>query len=172
MPDLVHVAEPGLPHLDTMWFSSQIFWLIVTCAVLYFFMARYIVPRIRDVIENRATRISHDIDRAEQYQSEAEAARIAFEADLADAKKKASSMIEEAAASIKKNVVDANAKQDATLAKQFAEADAKIASAVASANEQIAPVVSDVVQTIVKTLTHKEADSKRIAALVNEKLAS
>lgn len=169
-----HAAEAhsaGLPHLDPEWFASQIFWLIATCAVLYFFMATIIVPRIRDVIENRASRISHDLDRAEQFRSEADAARATFERDLKQSKDKAHTLIEEAQASVKAKVAKAHAEQDKKLAEQFAKAEKKIDKSVSDANAQLAPVIGDVVQTIVKTLTNREADDARVAKLVSEKLA-
>lgn len=165
-------GKAGLPHLDPEWFSTQIFWLVVTCAVLYFFMARLIVPRIRDVIENRASRISHDLDRAEQFRTEAESARTAFEHDLAQSKDKAHGLIEEAQANIKLHVAKSHADQDKKLSTQFAEAEKQIEGSIATANEKLAPVIGDVVQTIVKTLTNRDADAKRVEKLVAEKLAS
>lgn len=66
------MAEPAggggatLPQLDVSTYSSQIFWLIVSFALLYLVVRSLASPRLRAVAGNRARRIGGDIEAAEQ----------------------------------------------------------------------------------------------------------
>ena len=52
--DAAAQAAGGLPQLDISTWVGQIFWLIVTFAILYFALAQFILPRLRDTIANRS----------------------------------------------------------------------------------------------------------------------
>ena len=43
-------AEAGMPQLDFSTFPNQIFWLLVTLAVIYFVLSRVALPRIGAVL--------------------------------------------------------------------------------------------------------------------------
>ena len=64
----VHAAEHGggLPQLDALTFPSQIFWLIVCFATLYYLLSKRALPRVGDILEARQERIAADLDRAAQ----------------------------------------------------------------------------------------------------------
>ena len=47
-----------MPQFDFHSFSSQIFWLIFCFFVLYYFMSKVFLPRIRDIIKERHNNIS------------------------------------------------------------------------------------------------------------------
>ena len=68
---------PQLEQIST--FPSQIFWLVITFAALFFVMWRIAVPRIADVLEARQKRIDDNLDKAETAKKEAEAAIEAYE---------------------------------------------------------------------------------------------
>lgn len=51
----------AMPQFDYINFSSQIFWLLLCFAVLYFFLSKVILPRIRDILADRRNLISQNI---------------------------------------------------------------------------------------------------------------
>lgn len=59
-------GKAGLPQLDTSWYSSQIFWLLLVFGLLYFVVGKIIAPKIGGVIESRQAKIDNDLARAEQ----------------------------------------------------------------------------------------------------------
>ena len=87
--DYVAEAATGLPQLDTSSWVGQIFWLIITFAVLYFALSRFILPSLRDTISNRSDRIADDLDSATRMKQDAEEAEKAYEQSLRDARAKA-----------------------------------------------------------------------------------
>ena len=63
-----------MPQLDTTWFASQIFWLIIAFSVLYYLLSRKALPRLAEILEARQDRIAADLDEAERLRREAEEA--------------------------------------------------------------------------------------------------
>lgn len=50
-----------MPQFDPTHFSSQVFWLLVCFATLYFFSAKIILPRIQKIISERKALINQNI---------------------------------------------------------------------------------------------------------------
>jgi len=121
---------PQLEQIAT--FPSQIFWLIVTFAALFFVMWRIAVPRIADVLEARQKRIDDNLDKAETAKKEAEAAIEAYEASLAQARDNAHGLINETAAEIAAE----SAKQEEELAEKLQARIAESEKAIAQAREK------------------------------------
>ena len=61
-----------MPQFDPSSFSSQLFWLIICFGTLYWIVARFIIPTIRETLEKRENMISNNLKNAEKIKSEAE----------------------------------------------------------------------------------------------------
>ncbi len=59
-----------MPQFDFTTYSSQIFWFAICFAMLYIFLARKILPRIRDIIADRKKVIDSDINLAKKLEAE------------------------------------------------------------------------------------------------------
>ena len=68
--EAAHQGGGGLPQLNVTTFSPQLFWLVVTFATLYFVLSKVLLPRIGEVIEERADRITRDIEAAQRLKSD------------------------------------------------------------------------------------------------------
>ena len=55
---------PQINQLSTV-FNSQLFWLILTFGIIYFVIARTMIPKVRSVMDGRSVRIAEEIARAE-----------------------------------------------------------------------------------------------------------
>lgn len=163
----VQEQKSGMPQLDIAWFSSQIFWLIVTFAFLYLLLSRSVLPRIHTVMESRQNKITHDIDRAEQLRNEAEEARETYERALKDSRAKAQSLITESAALMEKSSNARHAELDKKLDKQLSDAEAGIAAAKSDALAKLAPVSKELTQHIVEKLTGQKLNEKEVATVVD-----
>ena len=59
-----------MPQFDITTYSSQIFWLLFSFGVLMFGMVWLILPRLNQILSQRADRIRQDLAKAEQlYQT-------------------------------------------------------------------------------------------------------
>ena len=75
-----------MPQFDPSTFSrpGQLFWLVVSFAVLYWLVVKVAVPRVGGVLDQRARVIQEDIDRATALKADADAAAAAYEKAMAD----------------------------------------------------------------------------------------
>jgi F-type H+-transporting ATPase subunit b len=117
-----------VPQLDVSTFSSQIFWLIICFATLYFLLSRRALPRISEILEARQDRIAADLDQAQRLRREAEAALLAYEQGVAKAQGEAHALIAEVQGRLQAEAAERQAELDRQLTKQLAEAEAQIAA--------------------------------------------
>src|SRR5690606_13456906 len=75
----------GMPQLDISTAPSQLFWLAVTFALLYWLLSRKALPRVTDILEARQGRIAADLDRAAEIRADAEQALERYEQMLQEA---------------------------------------------------------------------------------------
>lgn len=87
----------GMPQFDITRFPSQIFWLVVSFAILYFLMAKLVLPRIGSIVESRDAKIQADLDAAQKANDVARAAAQEQEKALSTARGQASQLVREAA---------------------------------------------------------------------------
>jgi F-type H+-transporting ATPase subunit b len=85
----------GLPQLDVHSYSSQLFWLAVFSVLVYCFMRFVGIPRVVAILEERRAQIGGDLSAAERARIEADAARKAYEATMAEAHAKARQLLAE-----------------------------------------------------------------------------
>lgn len=82
--------------------KGLLIWTVVTFVVLVFVLAKSAWKPILNGLEARENRIKTDLDRAEQAHKEAEALRIQYETQLAEAQKNVQSMVAQAKADAEK----------------------------------------------------------------------
>lgn len=146
-------AKGGLPQMNAETFPSQIFWLVVTFAFLYFVMSRIAAPRIATVIEERRDRVADDLDRAAEFKAQAEAAIKAYEKAVADARAKARAVSDETRRKAKAEADRRRADMDAKLADELSAAEARIASRKAAVLSGLKALAADAATSVVQRLT-------------------
>lgn len=146
-------AKGGLPQMNAETFPSQIFWLVVTFAFLYFVMSRIAAPRIATVIEERRDRVADDLDRAAEFKAQAEAAIKAYEKAVADARAKARAVSDETRRKAKAEADRRRADMDAKLADELSAAEARIASRKAAVLSGLKALAAEAATSVVQRLT-------------------
>jgi F-type H+-transporting ATPase subunit b len=163
-------AKSGLPQLDFATFPSQIFWLAVTCFVLFQLMNKIALPRIASVLEERADAIADDLDRAEQFKRKAGEAEAAYQQALADARTMAQGIVAETRAAIQKDVDAAMAKADAEISARAGESEKRIREIRDSAIAAVAEVANDTAVAIIDRVMPDVMDAAAIKAAVQSRL--
>lgn len=169
LPETVAEA-PGMPQLDFSSFPNQIFWLIVTLAVIYFVLSRIALPRIASVLAERQGTITNDIAAAEDMKQKAVEAEEAYNKALADARVEASKIVADTKAEIQKDLDVAIAEADAEIGARAAEGEKAIAAIRASSKDDAATVAKDIAKDIVAAIAPGKIDAKSITAAVTAKM--
>ena len=112
-----------MPQLDTTWFASQIFWLIIAFVTLYWLLSRKALPRLAEILEARQDRIAADLDEAERLRQEAEEALASYQQAIARAQDEAHRLLTETQIRLQATAAERQAELDAELGKQLREAE-------------------------------------------------
>jgi F-type H+-transporting ATPase subunit b len=163
-------ASGGMPQLDFTTFPSQIFWLLVALAALYYIISRVALPKITGAIEERHDAIEDDLERAAEFKRRAQEAEQAYEAALAEAKRKAQAIAAEARAAIQKDVDAAVAKADSEIAARAAESEKRIGEIRDSAMASVEAVAADTAQALVEAIAPGAAKADAIRAAVAQRI--
>jgi F-type H+-transporting ATPase subunit b len=75
---------------------QELIWGALAFAVLFFFMARMVLPRINETLEQRRRKIQGDLEKAEETRKEAEQELVQYRQQLSGAREEANRIIEEA----------------------------------------------------------------------------
>jgi len=84
-----------MPQFDTTFFSSQIFWTIVSFVILFLALDRFVLPRIANILRERTRLIETEIEQARREHEEMESLKTEYAAKLADIDQEAKKMFDE-----------------------------------------------------------------------------
>ena len=130
--------NPILPALD------EIIWGGLAFAVLFAFMWWKGFPAVKRVMDARSERIRADLDAADTAKADALRTKSEYEAQLADAKTAAASIIDEARTQADQLRQDLQARAEADIAEQRARAAADIESSRRQAIDDLRTEVADI----------------------------
>ena len=78
-----------MPQFESHFFSSLIFWEVLSFGILLFVLYKFAFPGIMSALEEREKKIRDSLDQAERHRSEAERKLKEYEAKLHSASKEA-----------------------------------------------------------------------------------
>lgn len=166
---VVDGSAVGMPQLCFDWWPNQIFWLMVTLVVIFFFLSRVALPRIAAVLAERQGTITNDLAAAEDLKVKAVEAEEAYNKALANARAEAQKIIAQAKAEIQADLDDATAKADAEIAAKLAESEKTIAAIREGAMDSVKEVAKDTAKELVAALGGS-ADARSITSAVTAKM--
>jgi len=159
-----------MPQFDPSSFTSQLFWLVVTFVALYWVVAKIGIPRIGEVLEQRARVIQDDLDRAAQLKTEADQAIETYEAAMTAARDQAHEHIRTMQAEMK-SVADARmAELSAKVTNQIGAAEARINTVKQAAMDGLTSIAADTARDVVSKLAELSPSGGSVDAAVAQAL--
>jgi len=162
MPQLSQIGEI---------YASQLFWLAIVFALIYFGIGKAMVPKIEATIDDRNGRIDGDIAAAEAARAQAHAVEAAYQTGLENARSKAALALGEAKDRATANTEPKLKASDAAMQAQLAAATAQVAASKTQAFAEIETATTDAVEAIVAKLSGVAVDRSTIEARVKTELA-
>jgi F-type H+-transporting ATPase subunit b len=159
-------ASGGLPQLNVLDFSPQLIWLAITFLVLYFLMSKLTLPRVGEVLQERADRISKDLAEAQRLKGETEKAIATYEQAMAEARGRAQKIAQENRDRLNAEISKERTEVEARIAAKTADAERSIAAAKAQAMGQVNEIATDTAKAIVAELIGKTPTSDEIAKIL------
>ncbi|WP_010217624.1 F0F1 ATP synthase subunit B family protein [Sphingomonas sp. PAMC 26621] len=162
-----------MPQLDQISaiYASQLFWLAIVFALIYFGIGKAMVPKIEATIDDRNGRIEGDLAAAEGARAQAHAVEAAYQTGLESARSRAATALGEAKARATANTEARLKASDAALHDQLVAATAQVEASKTQAVAEIETATTDAVEAIVAKLSGVAVDRSTIAARVKTELA-
>ena len=150
--------------------ASQLFWLAICFVVLYVGLSRMLLPRLSGVIAQRNDKIEGDLETASRFRNESEAAQVAYEKALADARAKAQALAAESQAKAAA-AADAQRKQlEDGLKNKLEAAEKQIAATKTAAMSNVRGIAIDTTGLIVERLTGQAPAKQAVERAVDTAL--
>ena len=146
-------AEGGMPQLNTEFWASQIFWLILIFSILYIIIWKIFLPKITEIIENRKSRIISDLNEAQKLKENAEKKLNEYTKIIEDTKKEAKRIIEDNKKKLENDIKSKKQKFNEEIEKELISVEKEIKSlkksSISSINKIAVEVSSEVIRQIV-----------------------
>lgn len=158
--------EAGFPPFDAATFPSQLLWLAITFGLFYLFLKKVVLPRIGSILEVRRDRIAQDLDQAARMKEEADAAVAAYEQELAEARKRAGAIAQEARDEAKADAEAERRQVEKNLEEKLAAAESRIAEIKKTALGDVSTIAAETAETIVAELVGTKVDKATLDSAV------
>ncbi len=164
----------GMPQLDfnNPLTLSQVVWGTVIFVVLYFILSRSGLPLVASVLDERAAKISHDLEGARAAKTSADAGMHEAQQATAKARAEGQAAVNAAVNQSKQTAAAQSEAVNTRLEKQLREAEAQIAQARASAMGALRQVATETAATVVTRLTGTPPDAGDLDAAIGSALAA
>lgn len=145
-------SKAGLPQLNPETFVPQLFWLALTFLTLLFVMSNIALPRVGEVIEERADRIQRDVDAAGRLKAETDKALADYEKALADARANASGIAKQTREKLSSETDAEKARAETNISAKIADAEARIAATKTKALTAVNDIAAETARAVVAKL--------------------
>lgn len=162
MPQLSQIGEI---------YASQLFWLAIVFALIYFGIGKAMVPKIEATIDDRKSRIEGDLSAAEGARTSAIASEQAYQSGLDTARSTAAASVAAARARATGTAETRLKEGDTAMAAELAVATSRIDASKTQALGEIEAATTDAVEQIVAKLSGVSVDRVAIEARVKSELA-
>ena len=162
-----HASSGGLPQFDPTWFASQVFWLAVSFAVLYFFFAKKTLPDISSVIENRKNHIQADIESAEKLTAEADSVQESYQKGLEKSQNQAAKVIQDTESKMKEKAARSFDEFRERSESRMKEAEERIAESTETAMDEMNQMAAEVASIAVEKIIGQPTDARSVKILID-----
>ena len=160
-----------MPQLNPEFYTSQLFWLVVTFSFLLVFLWRISLPRISLVLEKRESKISNDLEIAKQSQTEAEEIQNQIDQQLYKAREQSNILIKESSINLKNIASEELSKLDSELSKKIDESTTIIENKMKESLKQIHKQIQDITKLTLSKISSIPVNDQEIKeSVVNAQL--
>jgi F-type H+-transporting ATPase subunit b len=167
-----HTEAPAghakFPPFESEHFPSQLVWLAISFVLLYVLMSRIALPRIGGIMAARSKVIGDDLAAAEQLKERSNAAALAYEKALADARGRAQGIAASTREQQARQTEELHKRLEAQLNERLAAADQSIAKSRSAAMSNVKSIAAETASAIVERLIGQRPRDEDIAAALSD----
>lgn len=163
-----HVEEEANEAADLYPHWEELVVGALAFAILFFFMWKWVLPRLNTLLEERSKRIQGELEKAEETRRAADAELEQYRAQLAQAREEANRIIEEARKTADQLRRDLAAKAEQDAQGMVARAQEEIRAERDRVFQELARQVGDLSVQLAAKVVGEELDAKRHAKLIDQ----
>jgi F-type H+-transporting ATPase subunit b len=148
--------------------ASELVVGLIAFAILFFFMLKWVLPRFRQVLEDRRVLIQGDMEKAEATRSQADQVLTEYRANLAGARDEANRIIEEARKTADQLRRDIQAKAEQESQATVAHAQEEIRAERDRVFEELRAQVGDIAVELAGRVVGQSLDKSMHERLIDE----
>ena len=161
-------AEAGMPQLDPTYWASQTFWLIFVFAILYFSIARFYLPKIKNNLDNRENKIKDDLNDANKFKELSESKFKEYERIIDGAKKEVIKIHIESKNTLDKDIKIKKEKIEKEIEQEVLEAQREISELKKGSISDIKKISENIASDIIENISGDKLNESSIKATVEE----
>ena len=167
-----HTEAPAghtkFPPFESEHFPSQLVWLVISFVLLYALMSRIALPRIAGIMTARSKVIGDDLAAAEQLRERSNAAQVAYEKALADARGRALAIASATREQQARETDELHKRLATQLHERMAAAEQSIAKSRSAAMTNERSIAAETASAIVERLIGQRPRDEEIAGALRD----
>lgn len=157
-----------MPQLDLSTYVSQIFWLLLSFCVLWFFVSVFITPKLANIIEQRKRKIDEYVQKAEALNRQAQESLNKYHEAISAAEKQAEQEKEKNKEQLRAYLQKTEADMSESLNQKIADNEFMLAKEKKNTLQQIEVIAQDLAYQIVQKLGFQNIKPQDIADIAQK----
>ena len=158
-------SDAGMPQLNTEFWTSQIFWLILIFSSLYLIIWKIFLPKITYSIENRKSRVVNDLDEAQKLKESAEKKLNEYNEIIEESKKEAIKIIENSTKKLDRDIEKKKQNFNDEIEKELMAAEKEIKDLKKSSISNISSIAAEISAEVMKQIIDIEVNKSNVNAI-------
>ena len=161
-------ADSGMPQLNTEFWPSQVFWLILIFSILYLIIWKIFLPRITYSVENRKSRIVNDLDEAQKLKESAEKKLKEYNKIIENSKQEAKKIIEDERKKLDQDIENKKKDFNNQIEKEITAVEKEIKDLKKTSLSNISKIASETSAELMKKIINTEVNKSNVSAVVDD----
>ena len=164
----LYAAEAGMPQLDPTFWVSQAFWLVLIFTSLYFILSRLFIPKIKDIIDDRESKIKNDLDEAHKLKNIAEQKLKEYDQSIENGKKQIQKILYESKNKLSNDIQNKKKIFDKEIEKELESTEKEIKKFKEESAMSISTISEEIASNVLEAISGEQMNKSSIKAAVSE----
>ena len=161
-------AEAGMPQLDPKYWASQAFWLVLVFSILYISIAKFYLPKIKENIDDRESKIKEDLDEANKLKNLSEKKIKEYEIILENSKKEVIKILLESKNALNKDIQNKKNSMEKQIESEIAKAQKEILEIKKNSISSINNISQEIASNIIEKISGDRLNESSTKAVIDD----
>ena len=161
-------AEAGMPQLDPTYWASQAFWLILVFTILYISISKFYLPKIKNNLDTRESKIKEDLDAANKFNDLSELKFKEYEKIIENSKKEVAKIYLDSKNKLNKDMEAKKEIIEKDIENEIINAQKEITELKKSSISDIQKISQDLASNIIENISGDKLNESSVNAAVED----